>query len=345
MAAEPSASGGRQAHSPIRLVPGPSGWAVLVAVAVLIIWVATVRRLAVGFLIPIAGVAVLDAVLAVRAVRGRQVRISAVRSVAASPDTITLRVTSDPAAGPAKLLLGPMQRDETAIPYVLTAAHSGVVPWTEGIPYVAFAVRCLIESTRFGLVIARRYTVDELPAGAWRIGPPVGITIDEPPAGEELTRLREYVPGDRLSRVSWPTTAHTGRLHVRAEEVDPGETVVVIDCGTTVAEAETALRFAAGVIGRLLDDGVVVRLITLTHGSGFYRDVAELMLAAPGRSPALIYDEVWASSGDAATVVDGWVSSREEMIRRLAVAECGPPLPSPGGPHLRIDASGVDVVR
>lgn len=345
MVAEPSASGGRHAHGPIRLAPGPSGWAVLVAVAVLVIWVATVRRLAVGFLIPIVGLAVVDAVLAVRAVRGRQVRITAVRSVAASPDTVTLRVTSDPAAGPAKLLIGPMQRDEAPVPYVLTAERSGVVPWTDGIPHVAFAVRHLIESTRFGLVIARRYSVSELPAGAWRIGPAVGLTIDEPPAGEELTRLREYVPGDRLSRVSWSTTAHTGRLHVRAEEIDPGETVVVVDCGATVAEAETGLRFAAGVIGRLLDDGVLVRLITLTHDPGFYRGAAERMLAAPRRSPAAIFDEVWASSGDAATVVDGWVSSREEMIRRLAVAECGAPLPSPGGPHLRIDASGVGVVR
>ncbi len=342
MAADPMGpTGARQAHGPLRFGPGPTGWAVLVAAVVLVVWVATVRRLAVGFLIPIVALAVVDGVLGARAVRRRGVRISAVRSVVASPDTVTLRVTSDPGAGPARLLVGPMRRDEPPVSLVLPSDGSArTIAWAEGFPYVTYVVRHLIESTRLGLVVVRRYTVTELPAGAWRIGPPVGLTVDEPPAGEELTRLREYVPGDRLSRVSWPTTAHTGRLHVRAEDVDPAETIVVVDCGTTASEAETALRFAAGVVTRLLDAGGTVRLITRTLRPSFYRDVADRLLSAPGRSPDSVVDEMAAAAGGADAVVDSWVTTREDMIRRLALAELGPPLPSPG-PHIRIDADGA----
>lgn len=333
----------RRVHGPIRYVPGGTGIAVVLAIGLLVAWVAPQQRIAVGFIVPILGAAVADAVLGARTLAARVVRISAVRSLAAAPDVITFQVASDPGAGPARLLIGPMQEGEPAIHVSLpTEGATTTVAWAAGSPYVAFAVRHLIESTRFGLVVARRHTVTELPAGAWRIGPPVGLTADVPPAGEDLARLREYLPGDRMSRVAWPTTARTGQLHVRSETMDTDDVVVLVDCGETAAEAETALRFAAGVIGRLLDQGLLVRLITRTH-DGFYEAVAERMLAAPARSPQAVLHEVQSLSGPAPNVVDAWVGTREDMIRRLATAEFGPPLPAPAGPHLRVDATGASA--
>lgn len=343
MGADPPASGGRLAHGPIRFVPGATGIVVLLTVGLLVAWVAPQHRIAVGFVIPILGAAAADAVLAARTVASRAVRISVVRSVVAAPDVITFRVASEPGRGPARLLIGPMQVGEPPIHLTLpTGGAAATVAWEAGSPYVAYATRHLIESTRFGLVVARRHTVTELPAGAWRIGPPVGLRADVPPTGDELTRLREYLPGDRMSRVAWPTTARTGRLHVRSEAVDADEAVVLVDCGDSSAEAETALRFACGVIGRLLDEGQTVRLITRTH-VGFYQAIAEGMLAAPNRSPEAVLRQVQSLAGPAPDVADAWVGTREEMIRRLATAEMGLPLPAPPGPHLRIDASGASA--
>lgn len=337
-------TGGRRADGPIRFVPGATGIVVLLTIGLLVAWVAPERRIAVGFVVPILGAAVADAVLGARTLTAARVRISTLRSVAAAPDVITFQVASDRGTGPARLLIGPMQEGEPASRVTLPSeAGTTTVAWAAGSPYAAFAVRHLIESTRFGLVVARRYTVTELPAGAWRIGPPVGLTTDVPLAGEDLTRLREYLPGDRMSRVAWPTTARTGRLHVRSEAMDADEAVVVVDCGENAAEAETALRFAAGVIDELLGQGLLVRLITRTH-RGFYEGAAERMLAAPTRSPQAVVDEMQALSGPAPDVTDAWVGSNEEMIRRLATAEFGPPLPAPAGPYVRVDATGVSTV-
>jgi len=334
-------AGGRQAHGPIRFLPGATGIAVLLAAGLMVAWVAPRQRIAVGFMVPILGAAVVDAVLGARTIAGRQVRITPVRSLAADPDVITFQVAGDSGSGPARLLISPMQEDEPALSVALPDDGAATtVAWAAGTPYVAYAVRHLIESSRFGLVLARRYTVTELPAGVWRIGPAIEPTGDEPPTGTELTRLREYLPGDRMSRVAWPTTARTGRLHVRSESPDADDAVVVVDCGETAPEAEAALCFAAGVIGRMLDQGLLVRLITRTH-RGFYEGLAERMLAAPARSPEAVRSEVHNQSGPALNVVDAWVGTREEMIRRLATAEFGPPLPAPAGPHLRIDATGA----
>lgn len=79
------------------------------------------------------------------------------------------------------------------------------------------------------------------------------------PGGEDLAEVREYVQGDPLKAVHWPTTAHRGKLMVRSEErpQDPRCTVL-LDLrqdrhrgdGPT-ASLETAVTAAASAVAHL----------------------------------------------------------------------------------------------
>lgn len=88
-------------------------------------------------------------------------------------------------------------------------------------------------------------------------------------SGEDLAHVREYVRGDDLRKVHWPSTAHRGRLMVRQPEAprDPRATVLLdtrrqAHTGTGPASTfETAVSAAASVVHHVAVHGRAVRLV------------------------------------------------------------------------------------
>lgn len=95
------------------------------------------------------------------------------------------------------------------------------------------------------------------------------------PGGEDVAEVREYVSGDALRTIHWPSTAHRGKLMVRREESpqDPRATVL-LDLrkdrhrghGPT-ASLETAVSAAASVISHLAARGQAVALVDRAAGA------------------------------------------------------------------------------
>lgn len=89
------------------------------------------------------------------------------------------------------------------------------------------------------------------------------------PSGQDLANVREYVRGDDLRTVHWPTTAHRGKLMVRQAEApqDPRAVVLLdirpsrhVGAGPT-ASLEAAVSAAASTIHHLTDRGRSVVLL------------------------------------------------------------------------------------
>jgi len=98
-----------------------------------------------------------------------------------------------------------------------------------------------------------RPAMARVPAGAPRL------------AGDELDRLRPYVPGDRLTRLHWQALARTGDLVVR--EFTTGETgrlTILVDVrpGVDPAALEAAVSTAAGMGIAALGEHTAVELCT-----------------------------------------------------------------------------------
>jgi uncharacterized protein (DUF58 family) len=100
------------------------------------------------------------------------------------------------------------------------------------------------------------------------------------PGGEDIADVREYVSGDPLKAIHWPSTAHRGKLMVRREESpqDPRATVILdlraarhrgagptASLETAISAAASAIcylearRQAVALIDRPLPGGVAVR--------------------------------------------------------------------------------------
>lgn len=90
------------------------------------------------------------------------------------------------------------------------------------------------------------------------------------PSGDEFASLRTYAVGDDLRKVHWPSTARTGELLVRTEQMpEHGYSTVVLDVRRSSADAETFERMvsaAASLVAALHDRGDVIQLAT-TDGS------------------------------------------------------------------------------
>jgi uncharacterized protein (DUF58 family) len=85
-------------------------------------------------------------------------------------------------------------------------------------------------------------------------------------AGDDFAALREYVVGDDLRRVHWPTSARHGDLLVRQDEVHwQGRTTVVLDTRGHTHSAdsfEAAVSAAASVIAAAWKRRDLVRMVT-----------------------------------------------------------------------------------
>ncbi len=105
--------------------------------------------------------------------------------------------------------------------------------------------------------------------------------------GHEFYRLREYVPGDDLRHVHWPTTARIDDLVIRQpENLRRGRTTVVADLRRSVHDDESleqVLSAVASLSMSALTSGLQVRVVTTAgydsgHGAG--RDHGPALLDA-----------------------------------------------------------------
>ena len=128
--------------------------------------------------------------------------------------------------------------------------------------------------------------------------------------GEDFYGLRPYEQGDDLRRVHWPTTARTGELMIRQDEMPwQGRATVVLDVRRdlhTAASLEHAVSAAASIVSAAWRQRSLIRLVS-TDGvdSGFG--------AGPAHTEAIL--EHLATVGTSRL---GGLDTALEMVRRDA---------------------------
>jgi hypothetical protein len=137
-------------------------------------------------------------------------------------------------------------------------------------------------------------------------------------SGDELSGLRPYEPGDRLTRLHWPSLARSGELVVR-EFVEPraGSVSLLVDLRPSVHSGdsiEKTIARASGVGLAALGRGLTVELCTSTGdrvviapgGSGRQSMLRALALLGPASAPPAVVRRwgdrptggaVWATGG------------------------------------------------
>lgn len=135
--------------------------------------------------------------------------------------------------------------------------------------------------------------------------------------GDDPIGLRPYATGDSLRDVHWPAVARTGAMIVRDRRVTGAglELDVVVETDRPGCDLDDLLGRARCLLEQLVATGHRVRLMT-----------AEPAVGGEGRPDGAVL------------LANGWVSSGEEIIRRLARAVIGPPGSSSGiaGPSARL---------
>ena len=342
----------QRAQAPVQLNLTAAGWAVVILI-VASIFIAATSRIAVGFLIPLVAALIVDVVLSWQFVRERSVAITPSKTVVHRPDGIPLRVTADGPNRPVNVTVtfrGGIEQKfalhDKPVTITLPARRTGVVN------YVRSATVCSV----FGLGLARRWQTHSLPMLHWAPAPrPDRLTA--PTAVDEVARLRPYVPGDRMSRVSWPITARTGQMHVRAAGDGYEEFVIVVNLGPTVgAEGESAIvtsaeastsamtevvleqtvELAATLIAQLIEDGHQVRLVTSELGDAAHDVLRQVALDNPAL-PAVIPQGTSMANG----IVDRYVVDDDDLARRLARAEPSGTMTWPYGTWVDVSRLGV----
>jgi uncharacterized protein (DUF58 family) len=112
--------------------------------------------------------------------------------------------------------------------------------------------------------------VDVIPPLPFTLGHDPHSGVDHPTAlghgGEDFYALRPYEQGDDLRRVHWPSTAKTGDLMIRQDEMPwQGRATVVLDARRTVhnaASLELAVSAAASVVSAAWRQRSLIRLLS-----------------------------------------------------------------------------------
>ncbi len=119
-------------------------------------------------------------------------------------------------------------------------------------------------------------------------------------SGDEFYTMREYVTGDDLRQVHWPSTAHRQTLMVRQQE-QPWQVEATVLCDTRHgahrdigrdSPLEKAISVAASLVWHLADDGYRLRLVTEADQrtpalAPWQAHLDRLAEVAPTRVPAL----------------------------------------------------------
>jgi uncharacterized protein (DUF58 family) len=167
-------------------------------------------------------------------------------------------------------------------------------------------------------------------------------------AGDDLSSLRPYVPGDHLNRLHWPALARTGELVVRDFTApESGRLALLVDLRPSAHGAssfESAIDRVAALGSRALADGVALELCTsagerleipvgLSSRQALMRALALLGPTNPPTSSALRWtghtsgSAVWAAAGVGeenmvlVTTDAGASSALPEVLQRRASVE------------------------
>jgi len=334
-----------------------AGWTVL-AMIVAAVFLSASRRIAIGFLIPMAAAVAIDLFLSWQIISRRTVAITPTRSVVYRPDGIPLRVTASGPSMPLRVMVTAGVAEytfgmaEESASIELDAAHTAVADF----------VRSDTSCSVFGLAFAHRWQTHLVPMMHWAPAPSL-TRLATPEAVDEVAHLREYVPGDRMSRVSWATTARTGRMHVRSAGAGHEEFVVVVNLGhmhgtpgdgalatgevpaaaaaaaterPNIALLEGTLQLAATLVSQLLEDGHQVRMVTTELRADYLDELRRSAVEDPRLDPVMPSD----SFADP-RVVDRYVSDEDDLARRLSLAEVGPPMGWSYGTYVDISMLGI----
>jgi len=177
---------------------------------------------------------------------------------------------------------------------------SGLGVWCED-PFGLVARRVALSPPAHVIVYPEPASVPEegRPRGAHGAGPrrSPAATRTTALSGDELSGLRAYEPGDRLTRLHWPSLARTGELVVR-EFVEPqaGSLLLLVDLRPSVHGAdsvEKTISRAAGFGLGALSRGLTVELCTSTgervviapNGAGRPTMLRALALLGPATAP------------------------------------------------------------
>lgn len=339
------------ADAPIQVNLTAAGWAVIV-LAVASIFVASTSRVAIGFFIPLVAAVITDVALSWYFVNDRKVSIMPSRTVVHRPDGIPLRVTASGPEHPVNVSItfrggieqGVAVNDEPVM-VNLPAKRTGAVS------YLRSSTVCTV----LGLGLARRWQTHSLPMLHWAPAPDPG-RLTTPSAVDEVARLRAYVPGDRMSRVSWPITARTGEMYVRAAGDGYEEFVVVVNLGQaegpigegavvdpaqeqagfTEEVVEQTVALAATLVTQLIEDGHQVRLVTAELATETHELLRRAAIDNP-RLPAKLPAGTVMQLG----VVDRYVVDEDDLARRLARAEPTNVMTWPYGSWVDVSRLGI----
>ncbi|MDX6485321.1 MAG: hypothetical protein QOF43_474 [Gaiellaceae bacterium] len=187
------------------------------------------------------------------------------------------------------------------------------------------------------------------------------------PTGYELHSVRDYIEGESLRKVHWPTTARRGRLMVKELEDAPRDEVAVLLDGDERAGTAGSFDLAVRAAGSILQAHVrrrrrcalvvnsAARDVQLVTGDGDWRRALEVLAGAErdARTPA--YALLQADGGVAARSLELVVVTSlvdEPLVDRLvqrALSRRGTSLvyveaePGPVPQLLRLQAVGVAV--
>ena len=317
------------AKAPIQLNLTAAGW-VVVVMMVASLFLSGTARIAVGFLIPLGAAIVIDVYLSWFFLSRQSVSLLASRAVATNPDGIPVRISSLGGTRPVRVTLAFPQGIEHAVglrdsteTIELHHEHSGATDF----------VRVNINCTVLGLSTAHRWQTHSVAMLHWAPDADTG-RVPTPDAIDEVARLREYVPGDRMSRVSWPVTARTGQMHVRASGVGHEEITLLVNPGET-EPTDVTMRLAVTLASQLLEDGHHVRMVTTEFDPDHRAALKRAAVANPRLAPQ-------STTTPQLVVVDRFLTDEEDLVRRVALATSGPVIDWPFAGAVNISATGIE---
>jgi uncharacterized protein (DUF58 family) len=238
----------------------------------------------------------------------------------------------------------------TALRGVLTLHPVGV--WCED-PFRLFAVRAAAAPSAYAIVcpvpdLTRAAQLSSTVVSGRPSEPRPGAAPSTSVAGDDLSSLRPYVPGDRLTRLHWPALARTGELVVRDFTApEAARLALLVDLRPSAHDAssfEAAIARTAALGARALADGVSVELCTsagerlelpagVAGRQALVRALALLGPSNPPTSSALRWtgrtagSAVWAAAGVGdegmvlVTTDAGASSALPEILQRRASVE------------------------
>ncbi|HEY2935740.1 MAG TPA: DUF58 domain-containing protein [Gaiellaceae bacterium] len=161
------------------------------------------------------------------------------------------------------------------------------------------------------LVYPRLVEIDALFSEAGRLNRGGRPLLLRRPTGYDLHSVREYVEGDSLRAVHWPSTAHRGQLMVKElEEAPRDEVAVLLDCAGAGEPFEVAVRCAGSIVAAQDRRGRPSALVVNVGARRVERDFTEALelLAGVEVDPAAPIEELLAHEAARAlevTVVTG----------------------------------------